>query len=121
MDDNIFGEVTVPLGVQNYDSQASSIGADSIGIVLFASNILNLFAILMGLYVIYNFIMAGYLYITGSGDTGAHSKVKDKITYSVIGLAVIVLAYTIAGIIGTVFFDDPSFILSPTIIGPDGI
>ena len=71
-----------------------------------------------GLYVLYNFISAGYLYITGSGDTGSHAKVKEKLTWSVVGLAVIVLSYTIVGIIGLVFYGNAGFILSPEIIGP---
>jgi len=116
--DNIFGQVTPPTSVQTYDLVVETSGGAKIGIVAFASNLINLFTVVMGLYIVYNFIMAGYLYITGSGDTGAHAKVREKLTWSVVGLAVIVLAYTIAGIIGLVFFGDAGFILSPTITGP---
>lgn len=116
MPDDIFGNIDLPEGVAKYDAQA---GGGTIGLLGFFSNILNLFTIVMGLYVLYNFIMAGYLYITSAGDSGAHTKVKDKVTWSVVGLAVIVMAYTITGIIGLVFFGDAGFILNPTIIGPD--
>ena len=116
MPDNIFGEINLPEGISRYDAQA---GGDTIGLLSFFSNLINLFTIIMGLYVVYNFIMAGYLYITSAGDSGAHAKVREKITWSIVGLAVIALAYTIVGIIGLVFFGDAGFILNPTIIGPD--
>jgi hypothetical protein len=120
-EDNIFGQVTPPQAVQDYDQMSTSSGAGGIGILLLFSNLLRLFTIVAGLYVLYNFISAGYLYITGSGDTGAHAKVKEKLTWSVMGLVVIVLAYTIIGIIGLVFFGNAGFILSPEIIGPESV
>lgn len=60
-------------------------------------------------------VLAGYTYISSSGDSKAHESVRTQITNSVIGLILIVMTYTIGGIIGLVFFGDPSVVLSPTI------
>lgn len=114
MAEDIFGKIETPNAISVYDSQASN----GIGLILFFSNILNLFSIIMGLVIFFNFISAGYIYITSSGDNSAHTKVREKLTFSVVGLVIIVMAYSIAGIIGLVFFNDATFILNPEIIGP---
>lgn len=111
----VFGSVTPPAGVADYNAKA---GASNIGLILFASNVLRFFTVIVGLVIVYNFILAGSDYITHPGDTGMHAKVKDRLTMSMIGLVIIVAAYTIAAIIGLLFFGDAGFILSPVIYGP---
>jgi hypothetical protein len=49
-----------------------------------------------------------------SGDPQAMNKVKTSIVNSVIGLLLIVLAYTIAALAGTIFFGDPKIFTQPT-------
>ena len=41
-------------------------------------------------------IIGGFLYITSAGDTGRAEQGKNTITYAVVGLVVIIVAYTIA-------------------------
>ncbi len=116
-DADVFGEVTAPQGVAQYNDAA---GASGIGLILFISNMIKFGAVIAGIWVLFNFITAGYEYITSAGDTGAHKKVQEKLTTSVIGLVLIVTAYTIAGLLGLIIFGDASYILNPKICGPQG-
>jgi hypothetical protein len=103
----IIGEVTPPQGVAEYNE------GGQIGIFRFGSVLMKLAAIVAGIWVMANIIIAGYEYITSSGDAGVHTKVRDRLTWSVVGLIVIVVAYAGAGILGLIFFGDASFILNP--------
>jgi hypothetical protein len=116
VDTTVLGKVSPPPGVTNFNDQA---GTDGIGIIIFASNMIKFASVIAGLWVMFNFITAGYDYIT-AGDTKAHEKVKNKLTMSVLGLVIIVAAYTIAGLLGFILFNDPSYIINPKICGPQG-
>jgi hypothetical protein len=109
----IIGGVTAPFGVQEYTSESGG----AIGIMLFLSRLINLAAIVAGMIVFVNLLLAGFMYITSAGDTGTHQKVREKVTWSVLGILVIVVAYTLAGLIGLIFFGDPAFILRPELRG----
>ncbi len=110
----IFGQIETPPGVTLFNAQ----GTNGIGLIPFISNLIKLATIVAGLWVMINIILAGYIFITSSGDSSAYGKVKDKITMSVIGLIIIVAAYTITALVGLLFFGDAGYILSPNISGP---
>ncbi len=111
----VFGTVEAPAGVAEYNANA---GGSNIGIMLFFSNFLRLFFIIAGLIILYNFIRAGSDYIIHPGDTGMHAKVRERLTMSVLGLVIMVAAYSIASVVGLLFFGDAGFILNPTLYGP---
>lgn len=117
--DSIFGTVSPPPGVGSYNDAAGQ-AANDIGLVLFLSNLIRIVTIVGGVAVMINFIYAGWIYLTSSGDSSAHKKVVDILTFSVIGLVIIVASYAAASLIGLLFFDDATFILNPTICGPEG-
>lgn len=112
----IFGEIKIPQGVEQYNIAAG--GVEKIGLILFISRIIRVVTIVAGIFVMFNIIYAGYLYLSSSGDSATHGKVRDKITFSVVGLLIIVVSYTAAGLIGLILFDDPNFILNPQLVGP---
>jgi hypothetical protein len=115
----IFGSVSPPPGVDKFNSQAGSTGATSgIGIILFASHLIQLITIVAGLWVFFNFVSAGFLYITSSGESATHTKVKDQITMSVLGLVIIIGAYTATALISLFLFGRADYILNPVIQGP---
>ena len=115
-DESVFGQIEAPAGVDKYNLQTGS--ADGIGIIIFISNMIKLATIVAGVLVFLNFIFAGYTYITAAGDSGAVNKVGEQIKMSVIGLVLIVLAYTITAVISLIIFGDPGYILNPKITGP---
>jgi hypothetical protein len=116
---SIIGSIEKPPGVAAFDN-ATGAGADGIGLLIFISNLIRIGTIIAGIWVMFNIVLAGWMYISGSGDSGQHAKVRDSITNSVLGLIVIVSAYTIAGLIGLLFFGDAAYFLNPTIPTPAG-
>ncbi len=110
---SVFGKVNPPPGVSQYNTQAGGIG-----IILFASNLIKIATVVAGVWVLFNIITAGYLYITESGNSGTATKVKDQITSSVLGLIIIVLSHTLIALISFFLFKDATFILNPKITGP---
>jgi hypothetical protein len=110
---SVFGTVQAPPGVDKYNAGAEG----GIGLINFLSAGIRLVTIVAGLYVFLNLITAGYDYIS-AGDSKAHQAVKDKVTMSVLGLIIIVVSYTIIALISYILFGDPSYILSPTVVGP---
>lgn len=113
---NPFGTVDAPPGVANFDNQA---GGD-IGILVFLSQVISILTVIAGLWVFFNLIFAGFKFVTAGGDAGAYKQVRDSITMSVIGLVLIISAYTIIAILGLLFFGDASYFLNPTLTGPGG-
>lgn len=115
---NTIGTIEKPPGVAQFDAKAQTETGSSIGLIYFVSNIIKLVTIVMGLWALINFIMAGYKLITGQGDPGALGKAQSQITLSVLGLVIMIATYTIIGIIGLLFFGNAGYFLSPTIAGP---
>lgn len=113
------GGVRPPNGIAILDAQAGSQQGTTgnIGILFFISNLLRLFTIIAGIWAMFNLIMGGYTYITSMSDSGATEKVKNSITMTVIGLAIMAGAYIIAAVIGALMFGDPNFILQPELQG----
>ena len=64
-----------------------------------------------------NFILAGWQYIISSGDSKGVTQASSMMTNSLVGLGLIVGAYTIAAIIGLIFFGDATYIINPTLRG----
>lgn len=109
------GNVDRPSYLNLYDAQAAIDIGDGFpnGIVKFVSRLINVLNIFAGIFVMFQFIIAGYTYITSNGDPGAHRKVGDQLFFAAVGLVLIVASYTLAGLIGLVFFGDATFILQP--------
>ncbi len=112
------GTLDKPPGAAQLDVKAQAETGSDIGLMLLVSNIIKLMTIVMGLWALINFLMAGYKLITGQGDPGAMGKAQNQITLSVLGLVLIIATYTAVGIIGLLFFGDAGFILNPTVTGP---
>lgn len=108
----VFGTIRQPAGTERFG------GAGQIGILAFVSLLIRIFTIIAGLIVLFNFIISGYTYLTSEGNPKAHETVKNRITYSVIGIIIIVSAYTITALLSLIFFGSATFILNPTIAPP---
>ena len=114
----LIGGIAPPEGIARFNGQAILGGGgstNSIGIFYFITLGLRLFFIISGLLIFGNFLYSGYIYIVQAGDTKAHGEVKDRLTYSAIGLVVMVSAFILAGLVGAIVFGDPGFILKPEI------
>lgn len=108
---DIFGTIEAPVGVDKLNAQSES----GIGLILFISNLIKLISIIAGVWTMFNFIFAGFAYVTDNGKSGSMEKIGEKLTMSVVGLAIIVASYTIAAVIGLIIFGDATFIINPQI------
>ena len=114
-DDFGIGTIDVPPGVEKYQAAAQAKTGADIGIIYFVSNLIKIFAAVAGVWTLFNVVLAGYIYLSSSGDAGSHQKVQTQVTNSVIGLILIVLSFTFGGLIGFIFFGDAGFILNPSL------
>jgi hypothetical protein len=110
------GTIERPRGTSNYTQEYGN-GTEN-SILPFISTLLTIAAVFMGLWVLINLFLAGYTALTSSGDPQAMTKVRTSITNSVIGLLLIVLAYTIAALAGTIFFGDATLFIQPKFEAP---
>lgn len=113
----VIGEVTPPAAIREW---RFANGYSQIGIVNFLSTVIRLLTIVGGILTMINFVWAGFIYVTSASSSNTAETVKEKMTYGAIGLVIIVSAYTLAGIIGIVFFGNASFILAPQLEGALG-
>ena len=69
-------------------------------IARFFSNIIGLLTLAAGLWFIIQIFIAGYNWISAGGDKQQLQLAQKKITNSIMGLFIVVAAYTFIGIIG---------------------
>lgn len=108
MNDGI-GTITPPEALDNFGPvQSGGLG-----------NLLNLFLNILivggGIYALFNFILAGYTFLSAGGDAKKVEQAWAKIYQSVIGLLFMAGAFALAAIFGLLIFGDPSAILNPTL------
>lgn len=93
-------------------------GAGPGGIVTLGNSLLKLVIVLAGLYAFWNFIAAGYGFMSAGEDAKAVSKAWSKFTQSLLGLLFVAGSFVLAAIFGYLIFGDATAIISPRIFGP---
>lgn len=66
------------------------------------SNALGLLTVLAGLFFIMTFFLAAFKWLSAGGDSGKVQKARDEMVQAVLGLIIVVAAYAIIGLIGTI-------------------
>lgn len=107
---DFFGKVTPPPGTP-------TIGATDpqTGLVKIINVGLTSLLIIAALYTFLNLILAGFMYVTSAGDAKKVSEANQRITYTIVGLIVIVAAPLIAIVIGIIAFGRWDAIINPEI------
>ncbi len=114
----IMGTVEPPPGVNLFPSpEATGSGQ---GLIVFISNLIKLVTVIAGLFGLFNIISAGYSYLSSGGNAKATEEAMNKLTYSLIGLMIIVGSFTITALISLLLFGDATYILNPDIPTPTG-
>lgn len=108
------GELLPPPGIATY-SASTSANTRTIGILNFISSMVRLIMIIAGVWSTIMILLAGYIFISSSGDSGSYQKVRNQLTNAVVGLVIIMFTYTIVGLISLILFGDAGFILNPDI------
>jgi len=106
----IIGNITPPPAISKYTG-----GNPGQGLFTFFSNALKLVAVVAGLAMVFQFIMAGYDFINASGDAKKVEAAFAKIWQSLIGMVIIASAFALAGLVKTITGLD---IINPIIHGP---
>lgn len=84
----------------------------------FLSNVIKAIIVIAGIYTVFNFILAGYEFLSAGGDPKKVANASAKIWQSLIGLTIVVAAFVIGGLISQVLFGDPETIFQINITGP---
>lgn len=108
---------TSPFGTVN-NPMNSQYGDVNTGLPSFISNIITIIFVAAGLYAFFNLMIAGFTYISSSGDAKKLEGALSSINMSLIGLLIMVAAAAVTGIVSFVLFGDATAILNPTIKGP---
>lgn len=111
----IFGNIETPFGKTGFTGDYASL---TTGLPLFISNIVRLITIAAGIWMFFNLLIAGFTYLTASGNQEQIAKAWNMIWQSLVGLVIIVAAFAVTGIISQLLFGDPGAILKPAIYGP---
>jgi hypothetical protein len=69
---------------------------------LIVSRSLGFLTVLAGLFFIIYFFLGAFKWLTAGGDSGKVQKARDEMVQGVLGLIIIVAAYGIIGIVGSV-------------------
>lgn len=64
-----------------------------------------------GIYMVINIILAGYAYLSASGDPKRISDATARIWQSILGFIIVAGAFVLAGVIGQILYGDPNSIL----------
>lgn len=59
------------------------------------NTVLNLVYFFFGIVAVISIILSAFMYVTSNGDSGQVKKAKDGILYSVIGLIITLIAFTV--------------------------
>lgn len=100
-------------------SQGSSEGTQALtNIETIVSNVIGALTVVAGIFFLLYFVIAAIKWVTAGGDSGKVQKARDEMVQGVIGLVVVVMAYAVVGLIGTVVginILSPAAVLKPLI------
>lgn len=106
---NPFGKVNAPQALNRFG------GVESGGIGNLLNIILRVMVVGAGIYSLFNFVLAGYSFLSAGDDPKKVEAAWAKIWQTALGLAVAAGAFVLAGIFGYLIFGNWDAILSPTI------
>lgn len=105
------GTIEQPEALNQYPSSGA-------GIFIILNNIMKLMIVGAGLFALFNFITAGYQFISAGGNTDKINEAWNKIWQSMLGVLIAAGSFVLAGVLGKLIFGDWTAITSPTITGP---
>lgn len=108
---NFFSEITPP---SNPIYDASICGS---GLVVIANVFIKITFLIAGLFSLWKFIEAGFVFIGSEGDPQKVAQARDKITMTFVGLLVMVASFALAGIVGVIFFGSATALINPSLTG----
>jgi len=108
-----FGSVELPPEIT---TRFGTVEGGAIGNLI--NTILRLLVIIAGIYTVFNLVLAGYAFLSAGDDPKKIAGAWTKIWQSILGLTVAAGALVISAIIGWLLFDNPFFLVNPSIPTP---
>ena len=87
------------------------------GLIVIANLFIKITFLIAGLFSLWKFIEAGFVFINSEGDPQKVAQARDKIMMTFVGLLVMVASFALAGIVGALFFGSASAIINPSLTG----
>lgn len=106
------GTINQPAALNNF----GTIESGGLGALL--NVFFNLLLVGAGIFALFNFILAGYSFLSAGDDPKKVESAWSKIYMSVIGLLFAAGSLIMAAIFGQIIFGDPTFLINPAIRGP---
>ncbi len=107
-----FGQIKAPAALEKFGSVESG------GIGNLLNLLLQIMVVGAGIYALFNFVLAGYSFLSAGDDSKKVEAAWAKIWQTALGLAFAAGAFVLAAIFGYLIFGDASAILNPKIITP---
>ena len=79
------------------------------------SNVIGILTIISIIYFVIQIILTGFSMISSQGDAKLLETSKKRLTYNIIGLCIVILAYAIGSLIASLFGMDSIFNLSTSL------
>ncbi|MBP7875376.1 hypothetical protein KA012_00075 [Candidatus Woesebacteria bacterium] len=95
------GEFKPPVD-NNWTNNLATTDATLTTLELVISSVLGILTTIGGVLFIYAFLLGSINWITAGGDTGKVQKARDQMIQGMIGLIILVAAYAIIGLVGTI-------------------
>lgn len=67
------------------------------------SSVIGFLTVVASIWFIIQFLLAGFSWISAGGDKQAVETARNKMTYAILGLIVVVAAWILAGLMGKIF------------------
>lgn len=83
----------------DYEVDADKVGIPEVKANSVLEGVLNTVYFIAGIAAVIVLVIAGILYATSAGDAAKVKQAKDAILYAVVGLVVVIMAFTITGFI----------------------
>ena len=112
-----FGNITNPFNVLSPTSPLAG-STEGRGLITLSNSLLKLAIVAAGLYALWNFISAGYGFMSAGEDAKKITQAFAKFWQSLLGLLFVAGAFVLAAVFGYLIFGDATAIISPTIYGP---
>ncbi len=111
----LFGIIRPPEGVRDFGTSP----AEGIGrlIQLF----FNILIIAGGIYAVFNFILAGYAFLSAGDNPKGMETAWAKIYQTIIGLVFLVGSFLLSAVVGLLIFGRADALLNPTLTVPGAI
>jgi hypothetical protein len=106
---NAIGKIPQPSALASF----GTVEGGALGGVL--NLFLRLLIVIAGIYALFNFVLAGYAFMSAGDDPKKMQAAWGKIWQTVLGLTFSAGAFALSAIIGKLVFDNWNFLLQPTI------